>query len=262
MNQCRFSTFLRRWASLCFFIIWPGIPGVSHADQIPAGWRSNEMKPIGYSGLDGHGGAFKLAIRRVNDHWYLYMGHLWNRGWSIIDVTDPSNPRYLKFIEWPQQNTWTIQMELHGNLMLTALQRAQADGWGGDVNAPFDEGVVIWDISDPVNPKQLSHWRTGSFGVHRLGYPGGRYANVAANMPGFRGQILLFLDISDPQNPKEVSRWWETGQKEGEPPPPFPISFHGPAYIDGEKAYLGYANELVILDISDIAHPKEISHLK
>lgn len=231
------------------------------ADDIPQGWEASNMLPVGYTGLDGHGGAFKMTIKHVNDHWYLYLGHLWNRGWSIVDVTDPTHPQYLKFIPWPQDNTWTIQMEMHDNLMVTALQREQGNGWGGDPSKPFDEGVVIWDISDPTNPKQLSHWHTGSTGVHRLGYPGGKYVNLAANMPGFHGQILVFLDISDPKNPKEAGRWWETGQKDGEPPPARPISFHGPAIIEGNRAYLGYAHEVVILDISDIAHPKVVSRL-
>lgn len=234
----------------------------AHADQIPSGWAASNMRPIGYSGIDGRGGAFKMAIRLIGDHWYLYMGHLWNRGWTIMDVTDPANPKVAKFIPWPQNNTWTIQMELHDNLMVTALQQAQGNGWGGDPHKPFDEGVVLWDISDPVNPKQISHWKTGSTGVHRLGYPGGKYVNLAANMPGFRGQILVFIDISDPKNPKEAGRWWEKGQKEGEPMPPQPISFHGPAIIDGNRAYLGYSNEVAILDISDIAHPKTISELQ
>ncbi len=233
----------------------------AHAEAIPKGWDASNMKPVGYSDLEGRGGAFKMAIRHVNDRWYLYMGHLWHRGWSIVDVTDAENPKVVKFIPWPKDNTWTIQMEIHGNLMLTALQREQARGWGGDETKPFDEGVVIWDITDPLNPKQLSHWKTGSLGVHRIGFPGGKYANLAANMPGFHGQILVFLDISDPAKPKEVGRWWEFGQKQGEPEPPTPISYHGPAIIDGNTAYVGYSNEVVILDISDMSHPKEIGQL-
>ncbi len=230
-----------------------------YADDIPKGWQASNMSPIGYSDLAGRGGAFKMAIRQVNGRWYLYLGHLWNHGWSIVDVTDPTNPKVAKFIPGPD-NTWTIQMELHGNLMLTALQKS-AGAWGNDPDKPNDEGVIIWDIADPLNPKQLSHWKTGSTGVHRLGYPGGRYANLAANMPGYRGQILVFLDISDPRNPTEVSRFWLPGQKDGEPPPSAPTSFHGPAIIDGDKAYLGYGPAVVTLDISDIAHPKQIGRL-
>ena len=42
-------------------------------------------------------------------------------------VTDPANPKYVKFIPGPD-NTWTIQTTLHDNLMITALQKS-APGW-------------------------------------------------------------------------------------------------------------------------------------
>ena len=40
-----------------------------YADPIPTGWAADAIKPIGYSGLDGRGGAFKMAIKHVNDRW-------------------------------------------------------------------------------------------------------------------------------------------------------------------------------------------------
>src|SRR5260221_5380457 len=146
------TEFLRR-ASLGFVVLITvavSLTQRAHADQIPSGWKASSMRPIGYSDLDGHGGAFKLAIRHVGDHWYLYMAHLWNHGWSIVDVTDPKNPKFVKFIPGPD-NTWTIQMELHDNIVLTALQSEGAI-WGGDPKKPSDEGVIIWDINDPLNP--------------------------------------------------------------------------------------------------------------
>ena len=232
----------------------------AHADPIPKGWQASNMKAIGYSGLDGRGGAFKMAIRQVAGRWYLYMGHEWHRGWSILDVTNPTNPKYVKFVEGPD-NTNTIQMEFHDNIMVTALQRKQPN-WGGDPNRPNEEGVLIWDISDPVNWTQLSHWKTGSTGVHRIGYPGGKYVNLTAAIPGYLGRILVFLDISDPKNPKEAGRWWMPGQKEGEQPK-LNATFHGPAIIsdDGKTAYMGYGPAVVILDISDISKPKLIGQL-
>jgi hypothetical protein len=113
-----------------------------------------------------------------------------------------------------------------------------------------------------VNWKQLSHWKTGSTGVHRIGYPGGKYVNLTAAIPGYLGRILVFLDISDPKNPKEAGRWWMPGQKEGEQPK-LNATFHGPAIIsdDGKTAYMGYGPAVVILDISDISKPKLIGQL-
>ena len=95
----------------------------------------------------------------------MYLGHLWHRGWTIVDVTDPKNPTFVKHIPGPT-NTWTIQVTSSGNILLTALQRA-AVGWGLDEKGPYDEGVLIWDISDPVSPKVISHYKTGSQGTHR-----------------------------------------------------------------------------------------------
>ena len=238
----------------------------AYADKIPAGWEASNMRPIGYSDLNGHG-AFKMAIKRAGDKWYLYMSHLWERGWTIVDVTNPADPKVVKRMPGPD-NTFTIQMELHDNIMVTSLERWYTD-WGGDPNKPFDEGLLIWDISDPLNPKQLSHWKTGGIGTHRNGYPGGNYVNVSAGLPGYRGNILVFLDISDPRNPKEASRWWMPGQKEGEPPITDPSGarvptnpgYHGPAYIEGNLAYLGYGPAVVILDISDITKPKQVGRL-
>ncbi|OFW19384.1 MAG: hypothetical protein A3H27_14320 [Acidobacteria bacterium RIFCSPLOWO2_02_FULL_59_13] len=175
-------------------------------------------------------------------------------------MTDPANPKVVKFIPGPD-NTWTIQMELHDNIMITALQRFTAP-WGANPNQPSEEGILIWDISDPANPKQLSQWKTGGTGTHRNGYPGGKYAYLAAGMPGFEGQILVILDISDPAHPQEAGRWWMPGQNKeaGEIPTPG-ISFHGPAIVEGNTAYLGYGPAVVILDISDVSHPKLIGRL-
>jgi hypothetical protein len=251
------------WIAGCAGIWLAAVLLMSHrvlADKIPLGWEASNMKPIGYSDLEGHG-AFKMTIRHVNDRWYLYMGHLWLHGWSIVDVTDPTNPKLVKFIKGPD-NTWTIQMEMHNNLMITALQSERPE-WGGspDPKAPFDEGIILWDISDPVNPKQLSQWKTGAEGTHRNGYPGGKYAYLSAVMPGYKGNILVILDVSDPKNPKEASRWWLPGQKEGEPPLPGPTGFHGPPIIEGHTAYLAYGPSVVILDISDVSKPKMVGQL-
>jgi hypothetical protein len=38
-----------------------------YADPIPKGWQASNMKASGCSGLDGRGGAFKMAIRQVTD---------------------------------------------------------------------------------------------------------------------------------------------------------------------------------------------------
>src|SRR2546430_16157765 len=70
----------------------------AHADPIPKGWQASNMKAIGYSGLDGRGGAFKMAIRQVAGRWYLYIGYGWPSCWSSLDVTNASYPKCVKFV--------------------------------------------------------------------------------------------------------------------------------------------------------------------
>ena len=218
------------------------------------------VRVVGYSDVDGRP-PFKLAIQQVGDRWYLYMGHLWHRGWTIMDVTDPTKPEVVKFIPGPT-NTWTIQMEVAEGKVITALENI-APGWGGDPSAPFDEGVLIWDLGDPIDPQLLGQWKTGGSGTHRDFYAGGNYVHLAAGMPGYSGNIYVIIDISDPTNPVEVSRWWVPGQHVagGETPEPF-VSVHGPPYVEGNLVYISYgAAGLVILDISDITHPTLVGQL-
>jgi hypothetical protein len=137
-------------------LLLTALPRGVFADPIPSGGVGQNVSVVGYSNLDDRPG-FKMSIVESNGRWYLYMGHLWHFGWSIVDVTDPSSPKVVKFIPGPS-NTWTIQMEISGNSMITALEQI-ADGWGGDPAKPYDEGVLIWDISDRLNPSRSGNSR-------------------------------------------------------------------------------------------------------
>jgi len=230
------------------------------ADPVPAGAAGHNVEAIGYSELGGRPG-FKMSIVQSRERWYLYVGHFWHRGWSIVDVTDPKDPKLVKFVPGPS-NTSTGQIDIGGTTMITALSRKRVD-WGGDDKLPSGEGVLIWDISDPLNPRQTGHYRTGHDGTHRNYYSGGKYMHLAAGMKGHRGNIYLIVDISDPANPVEAGRWWVPGQKEGETPAPPPAtSLHGPPEVVGNTVFLSYGGAgMIIVDIADIAKPKLVGRL-
>jgi hypothetical protein len=239
---------------------WLALPAA--ADPIPPGWEASGLQPVGFSGLGGHSAAFKIAIKHgANGHWYLFLGHSFEAGWSIVDVTDPKNPRYVRFIPGPQGNT-TSQVSLHGNLLVTGLDVLRG---APDLARPVVNTAIFWDISDPENPKQLSLWKGGSGGSHRNAYPGGRYAFLSTTMPGFTDRIMEIVDVSDPRHPVEAGRWWQPGQKDGESWVNGKVSagMHGPVAVspDGKMASVGYDPDIVNLDISDIAHPKLIGSL-
>src|SRR5215831_13291837 len=184
-------------------------PGV--ADPIPSGWTASSMTAVGYTGLDEHASPFKLSIKQANGRWYLYTAHSGKAGLSIVDVTDPAQPKYLKYIPGPD-GTSGPQVTLHGNLLIWGLSRPltleQTSGAAErtrkvEPEAPADktykEGVEIYDISDPADPKFLSRWEGHAIGTHRNGYPGGNYAFLTTSLPGYSGNVLLILDVSDPK---------------------------------------------------------------
>ncbi len=228
------------------------------ADPIPPGWTASNMDVVGFSALGGKPGAFKLAVKHArNDHWYLYAGHSFDQGWSIIDVTDPRNPRYVKFMPYttPTSGVLTAQVTVHGDIMITAL----------DKESMPDPAIIIWDISDPENPRRIGQWKSAEGGSHRNSYPGGKYAYLSTFAEGYQGpgHEMVILDISDPAAPKVAGVWAQPGQKSGEPKPALAPGFHGPVGVspDGKMATMGFTPDVVNLDISDIAHPKLIGRL-
>src|SRR5262249_25038916 len=135
-----------------------------------------------------------------------------------------------------------------------------------DPTKPWDEGVRIWGLDDPVHPKLLGQYKTGGLGTHRNGYFGGHYMHLAAAPRGYSGNIYIIVDISDPAHPVEGSRWPLPELKLPDPNAqntawPHGHGLHGPPVVVDNTAYLPFGTKLVLLDISDIRHPKEISEL-
>ena len=107
------------------------------------------VEAIGYNDLEGKPG-FKLALHQAGDRWYLYTALFWHSGLSIVEVTDPANPRFVRYIEGPA-NTWTLQVQIADGKMITSQEKI-AEGWGDTPGMAFGEGFLIWDLADPEDP--------------------------------------------------------------------------------------------------------------
>jgi hypothetical protein len=226
--------------------------------MIPSGFYAQNIEVLGYDDLQ-HRPAFKLAMQEVNGHWYLYMAHLWHRGWSILDVTDPTAPALCTYVPGPE-NSWTIQIQVADGKMIAGLERI-APGWGGIDGQPFAEGFLIFDVSEPTKPREIGQFQTGSTGTHRNFYDGGNLVHAAAGAPGMTGKIYRIVDIADPAKPREVGRFSLPEQAGGATAGP-KFSLHGPAHIEGDRAYLPYGDGGgIILDVSDLSQPRMISQL-
>ena len=227
--------------------------------MIPSGYYAQNVEVLGYHDLEGRP-AFKLAMQEVNGRWYLYLAHLWHRGWSVLDVTDPTTPQLVTYIPGPE-NTWTIQIQVAEGKMITALERI-APGWGGVDGQAFAEGFFIFDVSEPTKPRRIGHFQTGSTGTHRNFYGGGNFIHAAAGAPGMAGKIYRIVDIADPAKPREVGQFSLPEQASGAATSGLKFSLHGPAHIEGTRAYLPYGDGgAIILDSSELSRPRMVSQL-
>src|SRR5712672_4701357 len=92
-SDCRFAVHAAAVAAMVFAC-------GARADTPPAGWTASNVELVGYTIMNEHP-AFKITMTRAGDRWYIIGGHYNIPGWSVIDVTDPKNPRVAKFIPGP-----------------------------------------------------------------------------------------------------------------------------------------------------------------
>jgi len=201
---------------------------------------------------------------------HAYVGHITNQqrlGTSILDVSDPRNPRLLTQIFLQENDSHSHKARVAGDLMIVNVEqnmgpagRKAADG--ASQNDDYGEGgFKLYDISNREKPRLIHHQRTFGRGVHRFDMDE-RYAYISTEMEGYVGNILVIYDLRDPTRPQEVSRWSMPGQHVagGEKP-----SWAGRrnrlhhALRFGDELWAGcWHGGLAVIDISDIRKPRTL----
>ena len=69
---------------------------------------AKNMKIIGHTDQGGRPDGVQLMVHNG----YAYIGHMFSKGFSVIDVRDPKNPRPVKYMPAPP-NTWNIHLQTH-----------------------------------------------------------------------------------------------------------------------------------------------------
>lgn len=194
---------------------------------------ARNMRLVGYSDQGGRADGVQIMVHRG----YAYIGHMFSKGFSIVDVRDAKNPRPVNYIAAPP-NTWNIHLQTHEDLLLVINakdmfaaaefadekayykgQLGQAVGTAGATRIAardWTAGVAVYDISQPAEPKRIGFMPVDGGGIHRLWYTGGRWAYASALIDGFTDYIFITIDMSDPARPREAGRWWIPGMT---PPP-------------------------------------------
>ena len=121
-------------------------------------------------------------------------------------------------------------------------------------------GVAFFDVSDPIDPVQVSFYRADS-GIHNF-YLGDGYAYLGVNESGeqsFSKSRVEILDVSDPADPQLVGSW---GLRDRHPDwaTAFPHPLHD-VYVQDDFAYLAYWDAgCIVLDVSDKTDPRPVAH--
>jgi hypothetical protein len=85
--------------------------------------------------------------KKVNDKYYLYVQHAKDQGISIVDVSNPVQPKAVGVIPWPDPAA-SGRMNLTGDLAIIA-ENATLPMHSGTSN----DDVVLLDLSNPTAPQ-------------------------------------------------------------------------------------------------------------
>jgi hypothetical protein len=249
--------------------------------ELPQADYARDMRPVGYCDQGARPDGVQIMVHRG----YAYIGHMFSKGFSIVDVRDPKNPRAVDYLAAPP-GTWNIHLQTHDDLLLVinakdmfaavefADERAYYRGQLGTVlgaagltgaTRDWTAGLAIYDISQPARPRRIGFMPVEGGGIHRVWYVGGRWAYVSALLDGFTDYLFMTVDMADPAKPRAAGRYWIPGMNlaAGETPN-WPAGrrygLHH-AIIDGDIAYAAWRDAgMVVIDVADRERPRLIVH--
>ena len=149
MNKIRSSKFVGLSAStvvLIAIVLVVTVGGASAKEHKVkgAGPGSQVVAHISFGGLSDVDMAMQ---KKMNDKYYIYVQHSKDQGISIVDVSNPTQPKAVGVIPWPNPAA-PGRMSLTGDLAIiteTAVLPMRS--------GTSDDDLVLWDLSNPAAPQ-------------------------------------------------------------------------------------------------------------
>src|SRR5712672_532477 len=267
--------------SLCFasLILVAAAPALAQQQKVGSPPEAMNMRLVGYSDLQERS-AYQPTIHKQGNRYIAYIGHHGGtpevpkpinkltgqaefNGTSIIDVTDPAHPKYLKHIPG-LEGTY----EEGGAQMVRACDGKTLPH--GDPNKVYllrvfgGQAQEIWDVTDPANPSLITRI-DGLKDTHKSWWECDTgIAFLVSGVPGWRvKRMTMIYDLSDPAKPVKIRDFGRPGQEPGATGA-IPEALHGPISTgpQGNRVYFGYGtNKGGVLQIVDrdklLKGPKE-----
>src|SRR5438128_3968126 len=201
------------------------------ATDLPQPDHARNMRVIAYCDQGGRPDGVQIMVHRG----HAYIGHMFSKGFSVLDVRDPKRPRAVNYLAAPP-GTWNIHLQTHDDLLLVinakdmfaaaefADEKAYYKGQLGKVvgtaaikattTRDWTAGLAVYDISKPAEPRRIGFMPIEGGGIHRVWYTGGRWAYASALIDGFTDYIFITIDLSEPAKPRESGRYWIPGMNQ------------------------------------------------
>ena len=242
---------------------------------------ARNMRLVGHCDQGGRPDGVQIMVHRG----FAYVGHMFSKGFSVLDVRDPRNPHAVAYHPAPP-GTWNIHLQTHDDLLLVinakdmfaaaefadehAYYRGQLGTVVGTAQAKtarrdWTAGLAVFDISQPAAPRRIGFMPVEGGGIHRIWYAGGRWAYVSVLLDGFTDYIFITVDMADPARPRAAGRYWIAGMNlaAGEIPSWPAGSRYGlhHAIVHGDTAYAAWRDAgMVVIDVADREHPELVVH--
>jgi hypothetical protein len=227
--------------------------------------EAKNMRLVGYIDLQART-AYQPIIHKQGERWIAYVGHHGDKkinpltgqaehnGTSIIDVTDPNQPKYLFHI--PGEEGLAEQGGAQMVRMCSGADLPKGDKGKFYLLRVFgNQGHEVWDVTDPAKPALLTTIVKGLKGTHKNFWECDTgIAYLVSGEPEWRtNRMTQIYDLSDPSKPVFIRNFGLVGQQPGASGA-VPTSLHGAISTGpkGGRVYFGHGtNANGVLQIVD-----------
>ena len=232
-------------------------PAFAQVPKIGDAPQARNMRLVGFNDLQARS-AYQPVIHKQGDRYIAYIGHhgasydpkpvnsLNGRpefnGTSIVDVTNPAQPKYLAHIVGSEGGP-----ETGGAQMVRVCDGKTLPD--ADPNAVYllrtfgHLAHEIWNVTDPAAPFLVTRIGGNYKDTHKNGWEcDSGVGLLVSGLPGWRTpRMLEIYDLKNPAKPVKIRDFGLPGQQPGAAGG-IPSPLHGPIStgIDGNRVYLAY----------------------
>jgi hypothetical protein len=191
--------------------------------------RKSNMDLVGYNDLQARS-AYQPVIEKQGERWIAYIGHHGGdqpnpltgktepNGTSIVDVTDPKQPKYIAHI--PGEPKEAAGESGGASMVRVCSGNDLPHGVKGKfylLRSFGNSSHELWDVTDPAKPSRLNVVVSGLRDTHKSWWEcDSGIAYLVSGVVGWRTtRMTQIYDLSDPAKPVFIRNFGLPGQQPG-----------------------------------------------